>query len=158
MAITGNLNNLAQIYEHLPHPAWRAVFSWLEQIPLSDRDSTFIHPDFPTIKAYLKTVPTTPSPATKYESHQQHIDIHVCLSGSEIIQITPAKHLQSFSRHSQEDYILYQPSPAAARSISMLPGDVTILYPPDAHLPGLSHPAATFVQKFIVKLPLRLLH
>lgn len=158
MAITGNLDNLAQIYAQLPHPAWRAVFSWLEQIPLSAQDSTFINPDFPTIKAYSKTIPTTPSPVAKYESHQQHIDIHVCLSGSEIIQITPSKHLLSFSRNSQKDYILYQPSPAAARSIPMLPGHVAILYPPDAHLPGLSHPTATFVRKIIVKLPLRLLH
>lgn len=157
MAIITNLDNLPQIYERLPHPAWHAVFSWLKQIPLSDQDSTFLHPDFPTIKAYLKTIPTTPSPAAKYEAHQQHIDIHVCLSGGEIIQVAPAKQLLSFSRNSQADYILYQPAPTPAQSIPMLPGDVAILYPPDAHRPGLSHPPATFVKKIIVKLPLRFL-
>jgi len=73
MSIIGDLDNLAQVYEQLPHPGWRTVFTWLTQIPLSDQNNTFINPNLPTIKAYLKTIPTTKSSSDKYESHMRHI-------------------------------------------------------------------------------------
>src|SRR3990167_11163723 len=98
MSIIGDLDNLAQVYEQLPHPAWRTVFTWLTQIPLSDQNNTFINPNLPTIKAYLKTIPTTKSSSDKYESHMRHIDVHICLSGSEIIQVVPVDGLISVSR------------------------------------------------------------
>ncbi|OGY35484.1 MAG: hypothetical protein A3G57_01450 [Candidatus Andersenbacteria bacterium RIFCSPLOWO2_12_FULL_45_8] len=84
------------------------------------------------------------------------IDVHICLSGSEIIQVVPVDGLISVSRNDQEDYVLYNPTPAA-QSIPMLPRYVAILFPYDAHRPGFSHPSTTFVQKIIIKVPLRLL-
>lgn len=157
MPIVGNLNNLIQLYEQLPHPAWRAVFTWLLQLPVSGQDQTFCHPDLPTIKAHLKTIATAHPDQARYESHQLHIDVHVCLSGSEIIQVVPTDQLTAISQNTVADYFLYEPPRTPAQSVVMQPGDVAILLPPDAHLPALPHSQDKFVKKIIVKLPLRLL-
>ena len=157
MAIVGNLDNLALLYKQLPHPTWQTVFTWLPQLPASGQDCTFIHPHFPTIKAHLKRISTTRQNQVKYESHKLHIDIHLCLSGSEIIQVAPTDQLTAISQNATDDYLLYEPPRLPAQTIIMQPRTVAILFPPDAHLPSLPHTASNFVQKIIVKVPLHLI-
>lgn len=157
MPITGNLNNPMQLYKQLPQPIWRTIFTWLSVIPASGQDKTFFHPDLPTIKAHLKTITPVHSDQARYESHQLHIDVHVCLSGSEIIKVVPTDQLTIISQNETEDYLLYDPPRIPAKSLIMQPRDVAILFPPDAHLPALPHGQDNFVRKIILKLPLRLL-
>ena len=157
MAIIGSLDNLDLLYKQLPQPAWRAVFSWLPAIPVSDQDNTFCHPDFPTIQAHLKTMATARPDQNRYASHLLHIDIHICLSGSEIIQVAPIDQLSPISHHPAADYTLYNPPRKPLRSVVMLPRCVAVFFPPDAHQPGLPHSGNNFVQKLIVKIPLSLL-
>lgn len=89
---------------------------------------------------------------TTFEAHQQMIDIHYCLAGSERILYTPAESLDAASKYDQDKDVTFYHAPADASSLFMTPGMIATLFPADAHLPF--NPANDkFIKKIVAKLP-----
>ena len=68
-----------------------------------------------------------------YESHHNHIDIQLLLSGEEMMQVTDIDRLQvSVPYDEAKDCVFYHPSDNASGTI-LRPGSIMILYPKDGH-------------------------
>lgn len=68
-----------------------------------------------------------------YESHRNHIDIQLLLSGEEMMQVTDIDRLQVNVPYDEaKDCVFYHPSDNASGTI-LRPGSVMILYPKDGH-------------------------
>lgn len=83
------------------------------------------------------------------EAHQQYIDVHILVEGTENIGYLPiekAKILSS-SYNNEDDYVLYTDKPSTL--ISLQPGDMMILFPEDAHVPAIGEGK---IKKLIAKV------
>lgn len=77
-----------------------------------------------------------PSPCV-FETHRDHIDVQVCLEGSERIQLVRRSQLKGATDLDDHgDVIFYDQPERATDSIEMTEGSVLVLYPEDAHRCG----------------------
>jgi|GEM_PF-1320720 len=88
------------------------------------------------------------------ESHRKHIDIQVMMEGMEYLGYAEKNSLQSLGYHEEHDFESW------AGSLTFLPFHkdfFAVLFPQDAHMPGVEGPGSTStVKKMVVKVPLGL--
>lgn len=76
-----------------------------------------------------------PSDADLYEAHQQHLDMHVVLSGREALSIAPIETLTPVEVREQEDSVMYKGN--GLTKLALETGCFALLYPGEGHLPHL---------------------
>lgn len=71
------------------------------------------------------------------ESHRLYIDVHILISGEETIGWLPTSDTQEVSSayNLEDDYVLYSDRTSAL--VSVKPYQAVILFPEDAHVPGI---------------------
>jgi biofilm protein TabA len=97
---------------------------------------------------------TKPRAEGFFESHQKYIDVQVVLEGSEVMEVAEQTRMQvSQPYQAERDLVLYQDTREASL-LRMLPGEVALFFPTDAHMPGLRVDAnPVVVRKAVVKIP-----
>ena len=90
----------------------------------------------------------------KYEAHREYIDVQLIVEGREIIAVEPLAlmHKHPCLRPYAPDAELYAPNDDG-RDIVLEAGDFVILYPEDAHMPGLAVGEPAPVCKIVLKIP-----
>lgn len=118
------------------HPSFKSVFDYLKQNDLSkvptgritlDADNIFINIDDAKLRTQSEQV---------LEIHRQYIDIHIPLSGEEIVGWTPLDDLEVPSNEPfdvKRDFALY--AQKASTYFTVKPGQFYIMFPEDAHAP-----------------------
>lgn len=92
---------------------------------------------------------TMPQEQAIWEGHALYGDIHVLLSGRELIGVTCADELTITQRKAEEDFIGYE-GPVATW-LPMTTEDILIVYPEDAHMVKVIHGESTLVEKACYK-------
>lgn len=101
--------------------------------------------------AMFQTYTTEPETGRYYEAHRQYVDIQYILSGTETIRVTNVGQLAVRSPYAPErDVAFYELAPGI--DVVLGPGEFTILYPHDAHLPKLPATEPSVAQKAVVKV------
>ena len=92
----------------------------------------------------------------KYEAHRAYIDVQLLLSGHEIIAVEPLEvmHTHPCLRPYAPDAELFAPNDDGTDYV-LSAGDFVILYPEDAHMPGLAVDEPVPVRKVVVKIPVK---
>lgn len=118
------------------HPSFKSVFDYIKQNDLSkvptgritlDADNIFINIDDAKLRTQSEQV---------LEIHRQYIDIHIPLSGEEIVGWTPLDDLEVPSNEPfdvKRDFALY--AQKASTYFTVKPGQFYIMFPEDAHAP-----------------------
>lgn len=118
------------------HPSFKYVFDYLKQNDLSkvptgritlDADNIFINIDDAELRTQSEQV---------LEIHRQYIDIHIPLSGEEIVGWNPLDDLKVPSNEPfdvKRDFALY--AQKASTYFTVKPGQFYIMFPEDAHAP-----------------------
>ncbi len=89
------------------------------------------------------------STETIYEAHRVYIDIHLLLEGIEIAGFADIDECTPTSEYNAEgDYIFLK---ANGKKMKILPGDVYIVHPEDAHAPGGTETGEA-IKKIVVKV------
>ena len=100
----------------------------------------------------------TPSPYEegKFENHREYVDVQYIVSGSELILAAPAGECRLVREYdAAADYEMYAAKPETqARSLRVKAGDFVVLYPGEAHYPGVSDGSGGDVHKIIFKVRL----
>lgn len=87
------------------------------------------------------------------EAHKIYIDVMWIISGNEQIAISPlANATEITSPYDVSGDAVLTKIPANCTYLQMNPGSVCILFPEDAHAPGLSTAAPSHIQKLIAKV------
>ena len=89
----------------------------------------------------------------EFEEHIEYLDLHVIVSGSETIAVSPAEALTKDKILEDEDAILYKGNPKL-----LFPGDSSsflLVYPGEAHLPKLVSGEPCNVDKIVFKIAIR---
>jgi len=92
---------------------------------------------------------TKPSDEGKLEAHKKYIDIHVVISGSELIGHALLSN-QKISREYDvdNDYALYE---GHCSFVKLVPGSFLIIHPNDLHMPGVDENIVD-VKKLVMKV------
>ena len=83
------------------------------------------------------------------EIHRKYIDVHVPLSGDEIIGYTPLEELPYAEFVEADDAALYPTALAARDYFNVKKGEFAIFFPQDGHAPAITE---TALKKIIVKV------
>jgi len=88
----------------------------------------------------------------KYEAHKKYIDIQYLMEGTENMGYVSLDKLEVFSPYNEEsDFMLLEGEP---RLILLNQKEFFILFPEDAHMPGIFVKAKSKVKKVVVKVSL----
>lgn len=136
--------------------AWRTAFNWLKQLPPDLAGG--IHPILgDKMYANVHGYETLARPECKFESHQRHVDLQYCITGSELIdwqltsRLTPAGGFDE-----PKDLQFYEPVDVQT-VVHMTPGAWAIFFPEDAHRPKVTDKLSPRVWKLVIKINRELL-
>ncbi len=88
----------------------------------------------------------------RYETHKKYVDIQYIVEGRELIEIAPGNILEVDEPYSEEkDIAFYKPLEQAA-TVVLTKGGYVVLYPEDAHRPGICAGEITTNKKLVGKV------
>jgi YhcH/YjgK/YiaL family protein len=96
---------------------------------------------------------TRPLSEGKWEAHRKYIDIQCVISGREQIGYANIDQMRVVLPYDGDKDILFLDGPCDDELV-LLPGDFTILWPQDAHRPGIAVGEPSTVKKAVVKVRL----
>lgn len=86
--------------------------------------------------ANVQELVTVPAPEKGYEAHRRYADVHYVVSGTELVCVAPVEECAPVGEFSEaDDFGLYE-TPAREARVTLLPGDLVVTPPCDAHKPG----------------------
>ncbi len=89
---------------------------------------------------------------TVYEAHRKYIDIHYIMEGVEIAHTADIDDCTPTTAYDEEkDFLLFALSNASGTKFTLLPDDVYIVHPEDAHAPGGTETGEA-IRKIVVKI------
>ena len=94
----------------------------------------------------------TLAPVTRLEAHRKFIDIHVPISGTEILGWAPVSSLNNVTEPYNADNDIEFFGEAPVKTAEIKPGQFVIFYPADAHAPNMAD-AGKSHQKYCIKIP-----
>lgn len=94
---------------------------------------------------------TRPASACRWEAHRHHLDIQCLAGGEERIGVVPAARLERGPFDADADVAWLSGS---GDFLTLRPGQFVILWPGDAHMPGVEAGAPGLVRKVVVKVSL----
>ena len=93
---------------------------------------------------------TIPERDAFFEAHEVYADIHMLISGEELIGVSDPAVLKEFARKPEEDFIGYQGEVEVCSY--MAPNKFLIAYPGEAHMVKLLYKNSCHVEKAVVKV------
>lgn len=141
-------------------PRFEAGMRWLEDNALTGQaiDSTFggMDPgrydlDGEDLFAMVQDYESKPKSEGFWEAHRQYADIQLVVSGAEHMGYAPATSLVPGSYDDESDFLRLD---GDGMFIDMRAGTFMVLFPQDAHMPGMAIDAPSPVRKIVVKVRL----
>ncbi len=162
MAISGSLTTLRN--QAPRHPSFVKAFAYLEDLvsPGTEANKRLLGVAVgETIRQDLgdgmfaleQAYHTKSKDEGRWESHRQFIDIQVVVSGDEYIGLCEAARLTVSEDLTPFKDLIFYVATAEGSSLRLKSGEAAILFPVDAHLPGLRTHQQSLVRKAVVKVP-----
>lgn len=150
--MVGSLPELAQ--QCALSPSIKKALNFLNEAQVQSLSEGKIDIDGTRVYAIVQTYMTKPdTDKVKFEAHCKYIDIQYLVSGKEQMGWAPLDKLMTTVPYDAEKDIRYGVVPPdEATLIRYAAGQAVILYPTDAHAPGLSHGDSQTVKKIVVKV------
>ena len=103
--------------------------------------------------ALSQTYVTKPRSEGRWETHRAYIDVQAMFLGEEFMEVTDRGRLTVTEDLTPgRDLIFYQGFDRGC-VLRLVPGDVAMYFPPDAHMGSIAIAAPTLVRKVVVKVP-----
>lgn len=136
---------------NLPGERFQKGFEFLEALDPGIADGKY-EIDGKNLFCAIETYETTPAAGHDFENHREYADIQCLLKGEESILWMPREGLTVTIPY--EPDIEFQALTPAPTDLVLIPGRFCVLFPQDAHAPGVAHGAPCTVRKAVVKVKL----
>ncbi len=140
---------LATKYNYLDDK-FRAAYKWLAETDL-DHTPVGSYPVCDGVTANVQEYDTFPASEGSFETHDAYFDIQYVISGKEQFGYCKREGLVLKQDVPENDVKFYE-EPALSGSVLLLPGDLIVVAPEDAHKPRCAAGAPEFVRKVVVKV------
>lgn len=102
------------------------------------------------IYAVVTEYQTTPAEERQWEAHREYIDIQLIIRGEEAVEVTPLSKMQCGEYIEHLDF--QQCDGPAEEKVPLQLGKGLLLFPEDAHKPGVEHGGSQLIKKVIFKV------
>jgi biofilm protein TabA len=136
------------------HASFAKVFEILTDKTLPQKQDGKYPVDGDKIYYTLQRYTTKPLNEGNLEAHRKYIDIQFLLEGVEILGYAPLKGLTTAEVYNPQKDIAFFNTPKDITKVILEPGLFCILFPDDAHLPGLQLAGPAEVRKVVIKIRL----
>lgn len=141
--------SLATKYNYLDEK-FTAAYKWLEETDLT-KLTVGAYPICEGVTANVQEYTTFPASQGSFETHDKFFDIQYVISGKEQFGYCKREGLVMKSDNKDNDLQLYE-EPALSGTVLLLPGDMIVVAPEDAHKPRCCAAEPEFVRKVVVKV------
>lgn len=131
-------------------PRIAAAFDYLTSTDFATMADGRHDVDGDRVFALVQRYATKPRPEGRWEAHRTHIDLQLVVSGAERIGYVSMDQLVAEPYDATKDLLWL--TGAAGQTIALPAGHFMLLWPGDAHMPGLRHERADDVLKVVVKI------
>ncbi|EPR10497.1 YhcH/YjgK/YiaL family protein [Ruminiclostridium papyrosolvens] len=146
--IFDNVSNCKK-YEAL-HSDFEKAFSFLKRADLDSIAPGRYDIDGNDVYALVQEYETKSLADSIYEAHRKYIDIQYLIEGVENMGYSQIEKLNVLSPYNEEnDFLTLSGEP---RLILYNPREFFILFPEDAHMPGISHGEKGKIRKVVIKV------
>lgn len=130
---------------------WDAAIDFLRD---SDLETIALGRHDITERTYAKVQEYTTVSDKDFEAHKDYIDIQFIVRGQEIIEVAPISKVENETvPYSKEKDIVFYKSAKKVEEIYVTPDAFCILFPNEAHKPGITFENPSEIRKVIVKVP-----
>ena len=131
----------------------RKAFEFLQQTRGKDLPDGRTEIDGTTVYALVQSYQTRAENVNPtFEAHQRYVDVQYLVSGQEIIGWAPLDRVSTTMPYDKEKDALLGKVPGEYTPVRLAPGQLVVLYPNDAHAPGLADGEPSPAKKIIVKV------
>jgi YhcH/YjgK/YiaL family protein len=148
--IVDQLTN-SQLYAQLSLRISRA-FEYLHQTDFETLPAGRYEIDDMNIYAMVQQYSTKSPEAGKWEAHREYIDLQYIVEGTEQIGVAHLGRLVQGEYDSSKDFL---PLSGQGDFLTLASGEFILLFPQDAHMPGLSAGMPSEVKKVVVKIAVK---
>lgn len=135
-------------------PGFAAAFAWLRQHGTAAIVEP-VHIDGDRVIARPGAYETHPRDPARFECHRRFADVQFVAEGEEIIEVADPAALHPVELYDETADIAWFAADAPQRPVSLRAGEFLVLWPHEAHQPGLATPAGPCaVRKVVVKVAL----
>jgi YhcH/YjgK/YiaL family protein len=131
------------------HPSFEAAFSYLQKPDLAQTEVGKFELEGSGLKVAVSVKPGSDRASAKFEAHDHHIDIQVCLSGSEELGWKPrsacTQPKEAYNPEKDVTFYLDQPD----MYFRLQPGQFAIFFPEDVHAPMIGEGE---IKKMVIKV------
>jgi YhcH/YjgK/YiaL family protein len=133
---------------------WKSIFDFLAGLRPDAEEKKYVLEEN-EIYAFVSSYETKTAEEAKLEAHLKFIDIQAPLQGGEGIEWFPTVGLEPVIQYDEaKDVIFYKRRMPVPARVDLQPGIFALLYPEDAHMPGLMIGSKQKVKKVVVKVSL----
>jgi biofilm protein TabA len=145
------IDTIANAYKYFGiHPLFSKAFDYINQTDLENGDGRF-DIDGNNLKAIFsnKTGMTTAESTAKFECHNRHIDIQICINGVETIGWKPRTKCtsQKGDYNPEKDVLFFNDAPDMFFQLTN--GQFVIFFPDDVHAPMIG---GGEIKKVVIKV------
>lgn len=141
--------SLATKYNYLEEK-FLAAYKWLAETDL-DNTAAGSYPICEGVTANVQEYTTFPAAEGSFETHDLFFDIQYIISGKEQFGVCKRDGLILKQDNPDNDVKFYE-EPEMSGTVLLLPGDLIVVAPEDAHKPRCAADAPEFVRKVVVKV------
>jgi biofilm protein TabA len=138
----------ARLYRSLG-PRIAAALDYVERTDLSRVEPGRHELDGDRLFALVQDYTTKPERDGRWERHRRYIDLQVVVSGAERIGYAPVGALETGPYDAERDIAFLD---GAGSFVAMPAGHMMLLWPDDAHMPGIESVGPAVVRKVVVKI------
>ncbi len=140
---------IAEKYNYLDDK-FRAAYRWLAESDL-EHLCAGSYPVCDGVTANVQEYTTFPASEGSFETHDAYFDIQYVISGKEQFGYCKREGLVLKKDVPENDVKFYE-EPALSGTVLLLPGDLIVVAPEDAHKPRVAADGPEFVRKVVVKV------
>lgn len=130
---------------------FRAAYQWLRETALESLTVGSYPILGNQVVANVQEYTTLSLEEASFESHEKYFDIQYLVSGQEQFGICKREGLREKHRVPENDVIFYE-EPEQSGTVLLLPGDLIVVAPEDAHKPRCRAAKAQLVKKIVIKV------
>lgn len=131
------------------HPRMKDAFRYLQKTDFSKIDPGRYEIGGADLFALIQQYDPKPREKARWEAHRKYIDVQYILSGSEFFGYAPLERLDSVAYDESKDFHELK---GEGDFLRVPAGMFLILFPGDAHMPGIAGPGSRPVKKIVVKI------
>lgn len=140
----------AHLYYAL-HPQFKRAFDYVNKIDINTVATGRHEIDGKVIYALVQEYDTKLKEEGKWEAHRRYIDLQYVVKGVEGIGYANINHIQQGIYDDSKDFL---PLQGEGDLVTVHSGSFVLLFPEDAHMPGMAIGASACVKKIVLKISL----